>query len=177
MKKFCISFLGILIICLSIIGIFATDKQTVNTEYLRLHVRANSNEVIDQEVKYQVKDAVVEFLTPVVAECTTKDKAEKLLSKNLPNIERVCDQVLKKEGFNYTSKASLKEEEFPLREYDGVTLEEGIYKALIIELGSGEGNNWWCVVYPPLCFTGEGTGYVYKSKILQIIDDFFNNTK
>lgn len=172
MKKFCISFLGILIITLSFIGIFLNTGSTVETEYLRLHVRANSNLMVDQQVKYKVKDAVVQFLTPVVAECTTREKAELLLNQNLDGIERVTDAVLEANGFNYKSKATIREEEFPLRKYGDLTLEEGVYKALIIELGSGEGNNWWCVVYPPLCFTGDGVGYRYKSKILEIINDF-----
>ena len=68
-------------------------------------------------------------------------------------------------------------EEFPTRVYGGLTLENGFYDALIIELGSGKGDNWWCVVYPPLCFSGEGTNYVYKSKLKQIINDFYEKQK
>lgn len=174
MKKFCISFLGILIITLSFIGIFVSSKPPIKEEYLRLHIRANSNEIFDQQVKYQVKDEIVKFLAPKVSVCDTKIKAEKMLNENLTNIEKVANSVLAKNGFNYTSKARILEEEFPERKYQDLTLEEGIYKALIIELGSGTGNNWWCVVYPPLCFTGEGVNYVYKSKIYEIIKEFFS---
>jgi hypothetical protein len=94
-----------------------------------------------------------------------------VFNENLTNIEKVANSVLAKNGFNYTAKARILEEEFPERKYQDLTLEEGIYKALIIELGSGTGNNWWCVVYPPLCFTGEGVNYVYKSKIYEIIKE------
>ena len=172
MKKTCITLILIAIIVLSGIGLIIADEPT-HTEYLRIHVRANSNEQIDQTVKYKVKDAVVYYLTPYIANCDTKEKAQKMLNDNLSAIEKVCDDVLKKQGFAYESKASVRTEKFPTRVYDGVTLYSGFYDALIIELGSGKGDNWWCVVYPPLCFTGEGHGYVYKSKIKEIIADFF----
>jgi stage II sporulation protein R len=174
MKKFCISFLVFLIIILSVVGV-CLPSQTVNTEYLRIHVRADSNEQNAQQVKYIVKDAVVEYLTPIIANITTKQMAKERLQKETANIKVVCDKVLKEQGYDYQSKVSLKSEEFPTRTYDNFTLEQGIYDALIIELGSGKGDNWWCVVYPPLCFVEEGkTSYIYKSKIYEIIKDFVN---
>lgn len=173
MKKFCISFLLLAIIVLSITGMFIEEPAPTN-EYLRIHVRANSNDKEEQAVKYKVKDAVVEFLSPIIAECTTKQKAQALLMQNESEIKRVADKVLKQNGFNYQARVEVKQEIFPTRVYNGVELKSGVYDALIIELGSGKGDNWWCVVYPPLCFTGEGTSYVYRSKILQIIRDFFD---
>lgn len=172
MKKICITFFIIAIIVLSAVG-FSLKPET-EKEYLRIHIRANSNEIVDQTVKYKVKNAVVEYLTPLIAECDTKDKAEALLTDNLDEIRLVADRVLKDAGFSYVSRASVKNENFPTRKYDDLTLDGGFYDALIIELGEGIGDNWWCVVYPPLCFTGEGTGYEYKSKIKEIIDEFFN---
>ncbi len=147
------------------------------TEYLRIHVRADSNESCAQAVKYKVKDAVVKYLTPYIAECDTKEKAKTLLTDRLKGIESVSNAVLRQNGFDYTSTASVKTEKFPTREYDGLELKGGYYDALIIELGSGKGDNWWCVVYPPLCFTGDSTPYVYRSKILDLIDRFFNKEK
>ncbi len=174
MKKFCISFFILAIIILSAIGL-NLEKNGVTKEYLRIHVRAHSNLEEDQSVKYLVKDAVVEYLTPFIAECDTKKKAERMLKEKLSQIERVANQVLKANGKDYLSKASVREELFPTRVYKNLCLENGFYDALILNLGSGEGDNWWCVVYPPLCFTGEGTSYVYKSKIKEIIDGFFYN--
>jgi stage II sporulation protein R len=93
-----------------------------------------------------------------------------MLKNNLLEIERVANAVLKDGGFTYTCKAKLVTEEFPTRVYDGFTLEQGIYDALILELGSAKGDNWWCVVYPPLCFASpNGKNVVYKSKIAEII--------
>ena len=158
------------------IAISLPDTQT-NKEYLRIHIRANSNDQIDQDIKYRVKDRVVQYLTPYIAECDTKLKAERLLSDRLEEIEAVADNVLRQAGFSYTAKAKVNLEEFPTRVYGTLELKSGVYQALIIELGSGDGDNWWCVVYPPLCFTGEGTGVVYRSKILSIISDFFKKEK
>ncbi len=173
MKKVCISLIFFLIIILSFIGLTVPLDSNVRKEYLRIHVRANSNEDCDQQIKYAVKEAIVEYLTPFIADCNTKEDAQKMLNDNLDEIEEVSDKVLKTNGFNYHTSASIKREDFPTRIYGNVTLEEGFYDALIINLGTGEGNNWWCVVYPPLCFVGEGTSYVYSSKIVQIINDFF----
>lgn len=175
-KISCISFLIVGIIVLSGIGLWSYKAQP-KKEYLRIHIRANSNLQTDQSVKYEIKDEVVKFLTPYIAECKTKEQAVNMLNANLNNIEKICDKMLKQKGFNYYSKASVKEEEFPLRVYDGLTLEQGFYDALIVELGSGKGDNWWCVVYPPLCFVGQGQSYQYRSKILDVINDFFCKEK
>lgn len=93
----------------------------------------------------------------------------------LPALEAVADGVLAEAGFAYGAKASLRKEEFPARVYDGVTLEAGVYDALILELGAAAGQNWWCVVYPPLCFSGAATGgnVQYGSRLWEIIQGFF----
>ena len=173
MKKFCISILVFAIIFLSAIGLNLSQPKT-DVEYLRIHIRANSNLDIDQAVKYKVKDAVVNYLTPFIAQCYSKQKAEKMLSDRLDGVRAVADRVLRENGFNYTSTAVVKREEFPTRVYGELELEKGFYDALIVGLGDASGDNWWCVVYPPLCFTGSDCGYVYKSKIKEIIDDFFS---
>ena len=172
MKKLGITFTLLLIIILSVIAVGLNPQNNLHTEYLRIHIRADSNEQQAQSVKYRVKDAVVAYLTPIIAECDTKQKAESVLKERLSEIEKVADKVLIEQGFDYTSHAKINTENFPTRSYGDFTLESGYYDALIIELGSGKGDNWWCVVYPPLCFTGSGTNYVYKSKILEIIKRF-----
>ena len=174
MKKF----VAIIIAFFAIIGTVALVKfmgkeKEADTEYLRIHVRANSNSQTDQNIKYIVKDEVVRFITPYAAQCTDKEKAIEVISSILPQIEAVCDRVLKENGFSYSSKASVRAEEFPTRVYGDLTLESGIYDALIIELGSGTGDNWWCVVYPPLCFTSGTADVKYRSAIWDIINKFF----
>lgn len=161
------------LICLALVGIvafFGAPMQTEN-EYLRIHIRANSNTAIDQAVKYQVKDAVVDFMIPLLADCLTKEESIEAVQKNLVNIARVASDALAQNGFTYTASARLDNEAFPTRSYGDLTLESGFYDALILNLGTGEGDNWWCVVYPPLCFVNGGASVnIFKSRILDIIN-------
>lgn len=159
----------VLIACM--FGGTGADGQT--EAYLRVHIRANSNGAEDQAVKYEVRDGVVAYLTPVAASCQTKAEAMQAVGARLSEIEAVAERILQENGYRYGVKASLKKEEFPTRVYEDATLPAGVYDALILELGTGEGDNWWCVVYPPLCFTGGQVNVVYKSKILEIIRTFF----
>jgi stage II sporulation protein R len=171
MKKICISFVIIIIIILTI---FIGGKSPTQ-DYLRIHIRANSNSFEDQQVKYEIKDKIVEFLIPYVAQCETKKQAIAMLNKNIDGINQTADKVLMEKGFSYRANAVIREEEFPLRIYEDTCLESGIYDALIVELGEASGDNWWCVVYPPLCFSGEGEGNIeYRSKIIDIIKHFNN---
>lgn len=172
MRKLCIIFL-----ILPILTLTACSNANLDVKakcYLRVHIRADSNLQEDQAVKYLVKDGIVNFLTPLLASASSKEQAEIVISENLTKIEKVADEILLKNGFMYKSKAKLNNEYFPTRVYDNYTLISGYYDALILELGSGKGDNWWCVVYPPLCFVNANTSYVYKSKLLEIIDKFFN---
>ena len=174
MKKFCIIFFTLCIISLTalpIVGCAPTPK-TNQTEYFRMHIRADSNSQDAQAVKYLVRDSVVEYLTPLVAEYSNKSQAVLGVESNLSQIENRANAVLQENGFPYTAKACLRTETFPTRVYDNYTLPAGEYTALIIELGRGEGDNWWCVVYPPLCFTATGGNVEYKSKILEIIREW-----
>ena len=175
MKKSCISFLLFLILIVSAIGINLPKAVDYKEEYLRIHIRANSSSESDQAVKYLIKERVVNYLTPYLSKCDTKVKAVETLNQKENEIEKIADEVLAQNGFSYKSDALIKNELFPTRVYDKFTLEQGYYDALIINLGTGEGENWWCVVYPPLCFTGEGPNYHYKSKIKEIIDNFYIN--
>ena len=172
MKKIVIA--AVVLVALVAVIVAIPGKSNAQTDFLRIHIRANSNDTVDQNVKYQVKSAVVDYLTPYLANATTKKAAMEVVRSHLSDIESVCNRVLAQNGFGYTSRAKLTTEQFPDRAYDDVTLPAGVYDALIIELGSGTGNNWWCVVYPPLCFVGgEGNGtnqIVYKSKLLEIIN-------
>ena len=173
MKNFCIVFLVLFIIIATVVCATVIKPAQAENEYLRIHVRANSNDEVDQSVKYKVKDEVVKFITPYAAECVDKETAMQVISSIIKDIEEVCDGVLRQNGFSYTSKASIRSEEFPTRVYGELTLEAGVYDALIIELGSGTGDNWWCVIYPPLCFTSATADVSYRSAIYDIVRKFF----
>ena len=178
MKKLCIIFLLSIIIILTAVGFSDVNAAVAgaNTEYLRIHVRANSNDEADQAVKYLVRDELVAYLTPIVAECTTREKAERALKSRADELSSIAKKTLKAAGFSYGATAAVEWEEFPTRVYDEYVLEQGNYLALIVRLGSGEGDNWWCVVYPPLCFAATpNTGVIYKSKIAEIIKAWKEN--
>ena len=160
------------IIAITLIFVFAPlANNNVEVEYLRIHIRANSNSIEDQNVKYKVKDEIVEALIPVLSEVETFEEAKSVISNNFSLITSVADNVLKQEGFNYSSRAKIDNEYFPTRSYQQITLKEGNYDALIVELGSGTGDNWWCIVFPAFCFTKtqNSDNIVYISRIWDII--------
>ena len=130
------------------------------TEYLRIHIRAHSNASCDQAVKLCVRDAVVDYLTPYLATKTTLEGAIGAVEEHREDIESVANNVLRQQGYAYRATARVDREYFPTRAYGSLTLQSGVYDALILELGSGEGDNWWCVAYPPLCFGGGGNAEV-----------------
>lgn len=175
MKNLLIGILVVFAIIATIVCVNAipTSNAQADNDYLRIHVRANSNSAEDQQVKYEVKDEIVTFITPYIQECVTKDAAMDVMRGLLPQIEEVADKALKARGYTYGAKAGVRSEDFPTRVYGELTLEAGVYDALIVELGTGKGDNWWCVIYPPLCFTSATASVEYRSVIYDIINKFF----
>lgn len=170
-KRACISLGIIAIILLSVsCACLSSGGNTENAEYLRIHVRANSNSEEDQRVKYLVKDGIVEAITPLVAEITSKEEAVRVMTGQKERLEAIADRILSSHGFSYECEIVVRNEKFPTRVYEGVTLKSGYYDALIVNLGKAEGDNWWCVVYPPLCFGNSKP--VYRLKIAEIIAKF-----
>lgn len=175
MKK--IMFVICSIVALFALALFLPSESGEEYDYLRLHIRANSNLSIDQNVKYEIKNQLVDFLTPYFSTAESKDEAVALVNALAPNIENICDNVLSSNGFNYTSNVKINNEYFPTRTYANTTLESGYYDAVIVELGLAEGDNWWCVMYPPLCFVNknETTSQInYKSKIVEWFKSIFD---
>ncbi len=167
--KYIIGILSALVIV--VILILCPINTSSEVEYLRIHIRANSNLEQDQNVKYKVKDAIVEALIPFLSEVETFNEAKRIVAQNFAFIEETANFVLYKNGFNYGATAKLSNEYFPTRTYENITLEEGYYDALIVELGSGTGDNWWCIVFPAFCFTEtkKSDNIVYISRIWEII--------
>lgn len=170
-------FLGIIIV-FTMFGTLTNNNAKTNSDYLRIHIRANSNSEVDQNLKYEIKDEMVEYLTPLLSECDTKEKVFNLILSKKKELENLANMVLKQNNMYYESNIKICEEMFPTRSYEDFVLEAGVYDAVIVELGEAKGNNWWCVIYPPLCFTNFSqnsfANVVYKSKILEIIRLFFN---
>ena len=136
---------------------YYVDCREVRGDVLRLHVIAASDSEADQAVKLLVRDAVLAEGAAVFDGSVTADEAQQRLSPFLGRLEKAADRVLRENGRPYTATAKLVNEYFDVRSYDGVTLPAGRYQALKIVLGEGKGQNWWCVMFPPLCLPAAGS--------------------
>ena len=166
------------VLLMVVVSIFFTGCSGYgNGDVVRIHIRANSNDKEDQNVKLKVRDRILEFITPKIVDCLDSDDVKFCLENCLKEIELVANDELCINGFDYKSTARINYEYFPSREYNGVVFPSDYYDALIVELGSGKGDNWWCVAYPPLCFVGYENGISgniqYKSKIVELINKYF----
>lgn len=166
MRKFCLLILSVIVL----LSAGCANNNTVNKNYLRLHIRANSNSEYDQQIKLCVRDELLAYLSPHFEYINTSKEAEAVVKKHCDKIEKLINNFLKENKFDYTCNLSIKNENFPTKKYGDTVLKEGTYRAIIVTLGEGSGDNWWCVAFPPLCFW-EGDKAVYKSKIWEIIKE------
>ena len=118
---------------------------------LRLHIPANSDSAEDQAVKLKVRDTVIAYLSEPLSNCSTKDEAVQKVQDLSTNITLLANNVLKSNGFDYTARVSVVLEDYPTRDYEGISLPAGEYTSLKIELGEAKGQNWWCVLFPQVC--------------------------
>ena len=128
-----------------------SDRQTLHDEILRLHVVADSDSEEDQAIKLRVRDAVIESISGDLQNIGDMDQARAYIRQNLPKIQQAANDALSALGCEDTAVATVREEVFDTRVYDTFSLPAGIYEALRITIGSGEGGNWWCVAFPSLC--------------------------
>ena len=145
-----IGWVALTVACIWLWGI-VTDSGDLRENLLRLHVVGASNSQEDQAVKLQVRDAVLGSLEEGLRDMTDPQEAWDYVSRMLPKMEAAANRALAAAGFSETVQVSLTEEAFPTREYDTFSLPAGVYKALRVVIGEGEGKNWWCVVFPQLC--------------------------
>lgn len=127
--------------------------ESLSGKLVRLHVLAASDSEADQQMKLRVRDTVLRLVTPALQGCETQSEAVSVLAPLLPEIELASEQTLRSLGSSETVTALLSAEDFPVREYDTFSLPAGTYESLRILIGPGEGHNWWCVVFPPLCLS------------------------
>ncbi len=153
-----------------------TRRPALADECIRIHIRANSNSEEDQAVKLKVRDKITAFLQDELAGCASKDEAREALIACEQKLVEIANSTLYENDFEYKTSIRLGVEHFPDRDYEGYVFPEGDYEALVINLGSGAGDNWWCVAFPPLCFVPSGSGgekIVYKSWIKEVLDKLF----
>lgn len=157
--------LGIFICLLSSLSLllFVPEKnyqQELSEKILRFHVVANSNSLEDQQLKLSVRNCVVDYLSDKMTGCKTLDDSRAVIESELSNIENVALQCIEDQGFDYNVHTALRTRYFPVKTYGEMTFPRGYYEALTVDIGSGAGRNWWCVIFPNLCFTDAVSAYV-----------------
>ncbi len=130
---------------------FAT--QIDSDSLIRIHVLANSDSQADQALKLQVKDAVVTYLKPQLEQSCSIAESRQIIHRSLPQIEQIAQQTLQQQHSGYQVTLQYGRFDFPIKYYGSFSLPAGNYEALRILIGEGQGHNWWCVLFPPMCFT------------------------
>lgn len=134
-------------------GIYIASAQEgkLSDSVLRLHVIANSDDPADQALKLAVKDDIVRYMQAEFVDVSDVAAAIALAQKDLPQIKRIAEQRIKSSGYQYPVEVYVGEYEFPLKSYGNMVFPQGQYQAVRVVIGAGEGKNWWCVLFPPLC--------------------------
>lgn len=134
--------------------------EDISEKLIRFHVLANSDSDIDQDLKLNVKDEVLKYISPILNESQSLEESREILKREDKNIIKIAEDYIKSQGFDYTVETTLTRENFPVKEYGNIVLPQGEYEAYRILIGEGKGQNWWCVMFPPLCFIDVTKGQV-----------------
>ena len=141
-----------------------TYAQNISTNIassvFRLHVIANSDSKEDQDLKYKVRDNLLKYMNKICKDCTSKEEAISLVEKNKDIFKQIALDTIRNEGFSYNVNINIGNFEFPTKNYGDISLPAGLYDALRVEIGEAKGQNWWCVMFPPLCFVDISSGVV-----------------
>ncbi|MDD6572278.1 MAG: stage II sporulation protein R [Thermoflexaceae bacterium] len=135
-------------------------QESLASSLIRFHVRANSDSEADQKLKMQVKDAVVAYMEELLKDSENVNESAEIIQDNMDGILQTAMKVIHENGYDYDISGYMAEEYFPLRVYGDVALPPGEYTAFRIDIGDACGKNWWCVLYPPLCFVDITHGVV-----------------
>lgn len=172
-----------------VIAIFATGiltwniflnletKSTVSVlshSAIRFHILANSDSVSDQTLKMRVKESVVNYIYEKTGDFKTVDEAKNFILNNDKTIESIATKAIADNGYDYTVSSTFGFSDFPVKTYGDVIFPKGTYTSYTIKIGNGKGHNWWCVLYPPLCFVDVSTGVLpdnSKEKLRDSLSD------
>ena len=149
----------------------------VKNTLIRFHVIANSDSNEDQNLKLDIKNKVIEYLYPLLSDSKSIDESRKILINNEDKVKEIAYEIINEEGFNYPVDVVLSKENFPQKEYGSIILPQGEYEAYRIIIGNGEGHNWWCVMFPPLCFIDITKGQVEDEKSRNELDEEIEKNK
>lgn len=132
----------------------------ISSSVFRLHVIANSDSVEDQNLKYLVRDALIDYMNSVSKNSNSKDEAISIAYQHKSDFYKIAKKVINDNGYDYNVNISIGNFAFPTKNYGDISLSAGYYDALKVEIGNASGQNWWCVMFPPLCFVDISTGIV-----------------
>lgn len=186
-KSLCIAF--VLTVIYSVIP-FQAECEQISTDVFRLHILANSDSEEDQALKLKVRDALLEYTDELFDDAKDRNDAENIAKENIETLQSVAQNMVYKNGCNYTVNAEVVKMYFNTRYYENYTMPAGMYDALRITIGSGKGHNWWCVMYPSICISSaidndekvektfsenqqeivRGNEYEYKFKVVEIFE-------
>ena len=160
-KKFLIIFiLFAFYLLFSIFSYTTAASINLSDNIFRLHVIANSNSVEDQQLKYAVRDALINYMNEICKNISSKEEALKIVNNNKDTFYTIAKKVIYDNGFNYDVNIEVGNFSFPTKTYGNISLPAGFYDALKVEIGNASGKNWWCVMFPSLCFVDVSNGIV-----------------
>ena len=169
-----LTFLLILYTTISAISYAEAVSTDISKSVFRLHVLANSNSDEDQVLKYKVRDNLLEYMNNICSNCSSKDEAISLVTEHKEEFKQVALKTIKNEGYNYDVNINIGNFEFPTKQYGDISLPAGYYDALRVEIGEAKGRNWWCVMFPSLCFIDISSGIVpeeSKEELQNVLSD------
>ena len=139
------------------------SEKSISEKIIRFHVLANSDTKLDQNLKLKVRDKVLKYISPKLKNSKSIQESRSILKQNDKQIKKIAENVINENGYKYSVTTELAHENFPIKTYGNITLPQGNYEAFRIIIGKGKGHNWWCVMFPPLCFVDISKGEVaYK---------------
>lgn len=159
-RIFIVLFLLFLFVLMSAISYVDAISTNISNSVFRLHVIANSDEPCDQELKYKVRDSLLEYMNEISTNCISKDEVIKLAKLHQEDFNKIAKEVVENNGYNYDVNIKIGNFDFPTKNYGDISLPSGSYEALRVEIGEAKGQNWWCVMFPPLCFIDVTSGIV-----------------
>ena len=165
---FLILILLFIFIIISAISYTNVVSNNISNSVFRLHVLANSNSKEDQSLKLKVRDALLEYMNKISINCTSKNDIINIALQNKNSFKNIAENTVRENGFNYSVDVDVCTSYFPTKTYGDLSFPTGLYDCLKIKIGKADGNNWWCVMFPPLCFVDITTGIVPDSSKQQI---------
>jgi len=175
MKKLVFSLCMSLFISITIVCLVNNTETALENGIIRLHVRANSDSPSDQALKLKVRDRIIRECSDFLKNTDIKD-ARKEIIKNSEKIVSVASDEIQKNGYTYPVNIKFGKSDFPTRVYSDITLPAGTYEALTVEIGNASGQNWWCVLFPPLCFVDETCTAISQESEDILIDNLGEDT-